>query len=133
MTYLLDTNTVGNLVRNQPTILAHLVSHPPAMIHISAITEGELWFGLANNPSATRLHKTVTEFIRRTTVLPWDRGVAMHYGILRAEMNKRGKPLAPLDMLIAAHARSAKAILVSSDAAFQMVPDLQIEDWTIPT
>jgi len=132
MTYLLDTNTVGYLVRTQPTVLARLVSHPPAQIHISAITEGELLFGLANNPSATRLHKTVSEFIRRTTVLAWDRGVALHYGLLRAEMNKQGKPLAPLDMLIAAHARSIKAILVSSDSAFQMVPDLQVEDWMIP-
>jgi tRNA(fMet)-specific endonuclease VapC len=132
MTYLLDTNTVGYLVRNQPTVLAHLVSHPPALIHISAITEGELLFGLANNPSATRLHRAVSEFIRRTTVVSWDRGVALNYGFLRAEMNKQGKPLAPLDMLIAAHARSIKAILVSSDAAFQMVPGLQVEDWMIP-
>jgi len=133
MTYLLDTNTVGYLVRNQPTVLARLVSHPPAMIHISAITEGELLFGLANNPSATRLQKTVSELIRRTTVLAWDRGVALHYSLLRAEMNKQGKTLAPLDMLSAAHARSINAILVSSDAAFQMVPGLQVEDWMIPT
>ena len=129
MTYLLDTNTVGYLVRNQPTVLARLVSHPPAMIHISAITEGELLFGLANNPSARRLHKTVSEFIRHATVLAWDRSVALQYSLLGTEMNKQGKPLAPLDMLIAAHALSIKAILVSSDSAFQMVPGLQVEDW----
>ena len=129
MTYLLDTNTVGYLIRKQPTVLARLLAHPPATIQISAITEGELWFGLANNPSATRLHKAVNEFLRRTTVLAWDQSAAAHYGRLRMEMNKQGKPLAPLDMLIAAHARSINAILVSSDAAFRMAPGLAVEDW----
>ena len=62
-------------------------------------------------------------------MLAWDRSVALQYSLLRTEMNKQGKPLAPLDMLIAAHALSIKAILVSSDSAFQMVPGLQVEDW----
>ena len=132
MSYLLDTSTVGYLLRNQGAVLARLLSHPPAMIHISAITEGELQFGLANNPSATRLHRAVAEFLRRTTVLPWDREAALEYGALRAAMKKRGAALAPLDMLIAAHARSRKAILVSSDPAFQQVPDLPVEDWMNP-
>jgi tRNA(fMet)-specific endonuclease VapC len=133
VTYLLDTNTVGYLIRGQETVLARLLSHPPVVIRISAITEGELRFGLANNPSATRLHKAVNEFLRRTTVLPWDREAALQCGALRAEMKQRGMALGPLDMLIAAHARSRKAVLVGSDAAFQRAPDLQVENWMIPT
>lgn len=79
------------------------------MIRIFAITEGELLFGLGNNPAATPLHKDVGEFMRRTTVLAWDSDVA------------------PLDMLIAAPARGIKAILVSSDSAFQIAPGLAVE------
>ncbi len=132
MTYLLDTNTVGYLIRRNELVLARLLLHPPSAIHISTITEGELQYGLANNLSATRLHKAVHEFLRRTTIVPWDRQAAQHYGALRAEMKKQGAALSPLDMLIAAHARSQNATLVNSDAAFQRAPDLRVENWMMP-
>jgi predicted nucleic acid-binding protein len=82
-------------------------------------------------PAAYRF-KEDEVYIRRTTVLPWDREAAQHYGALRAEMKKRGAALAPVDKLIAAHARSRNAILVSIDAAFQRAPDLQVENWMTP-
>ena len=50
--------------------------------------------------------------------------------MLRATMERSGKSLAPLDMLIAAHALEAGATLVSSDRAFRHIPGLTVEDWT---
>ena len=62
--------------------------------------------------------------------MPWESAVTAHYGRLRAELETKGKPLAPLDMLIGAHAESVGAVLVTSDMAFRQLGSLQIEDWT---
>ena len=63
-------------------------------------------------------------------VLPYDSAIAERYGTVRAEMERKGKTLAPLDTLIAAHALGAGAVLVTGDKAFKQVPKLKLEDWT---
>lgn len=62
----------------------------------------------------------------------WDSAVAERYGPARADLERRGKTLAPLDMLIAAHALEAGAVLVTNDGAFSQAARLKVEDWTIP-
>ena len=106
--------------------------HSMSSLCVSAITAGELAFGLARRPQATRLKVAVDEFLLRVDVLPWDGAVAEVYGALRARMEIAGKNLAPLDRLIAAHALGTGTVLVTNDRAFGHVPDLQIEDWTTP-
>ena len=129
--HLLDTNTVSHLIRGHPAVVARMVATPMASLCISAVTEGEMLFGLAKRPDAKRLHLAVHEFLLRVDVLPWDSAVAQHYGSVRANMERQGKVLAPLDMMIAAHALSVGATLVSNDRAFGLVTGLGIEDWTI--
>src|SRR5699024_4327402 len=102
--YMLDTNSVSHLLRGNPIVARHLVSLPMSSLCISAITEGELHFGLAKRPEATRLHEAVREFLKRVDILPWDSSVTEQYGRARASMERMGKSLAPLDLLIAAHA-----------------------------
>lgn len=102
-----------------------------ASLCISAITQGELLFGLAKRPSAKALHVAVREFLRRVDILPWDSTVAEHWGPVLAGMARAGKVLAPLDMLIAAHALSESALLVTNDQAFRQMTGLKIEDWTL--
>jgi len=102
---------------------------PPERTY-SSITAGELLFGLAKRPGAKRLHNIVREFLRCTDVLPWDGAVSECYGMVRAGMERKGKILAPLDLLIASHALISDSILVTSDRAFNQVSSLHIEDWT---
>ena len=130
MRYMLDTNIVSQLIRKHPSVVSRVTAAPMAALCISAVTEGELLFGLAKRPAATQLHAAVTEFLKRVEVLSWDSNAAKHYGALRASMEAQGKPLAPLDMLIGAHAASVGAILVTNDRAFQQIKDLRLEDWT---
>jgi len=127
--YLLDTNTVSQLIKRHPKVTQRLLAVPMHSVCISAITAGELAFGLAKRPEALALKEAVNEFLRGVDVLPWDDAVAQTYGPLRAQLQNKGTPLAALDMQIAAHALHTKATLVSSDKAFLQVGQLQVENW----
>ena len=128
---MLDTNTVSHLVKQHPNVSRQVVNVPMASLCISAITVGELLYGLARRPDAVRLRAAVTELMRRVDVLQWDVSAAQRYGILRAALDRPGRPLGSHDLLIAAHALAAGAILVTNDRAFRQIAHLQIEDWTV--
>jgi tRNA(fMet)-specific endonuclease VapC len=128
--YMLDTNTVRHLIREHPAVVRRVLAVPMAAVCISSITKAELLFGLARRPEAKRLHTAVGEFLRRVDVLPWDSEVAERYGATRAAMERQGKTLGPLDLLIAAHGLCAGAVLVTNDRAFAQVDGLRVEDWT---
>ena len=128
--YMLDTNTVSHLLKQHPSVASRIMAVPMASLCISAITEGELLFGLAERPAAKQLHLAVREFLRRVEVLRWDSIAAERYGSIRADMARQGKMLAPLDLLIAAHALSVDAVLVTNDQAISHMHNLHIEDWT---
>lgn len=62
--FMLVTNMVSHLIKEHPVVARRVVAVPMARLCISAITEGELLFGLANRPDAKRLHRVVREFLR---------------------------------------------------------------------
>lgn len=128
--YMLDTNTVSHLLRGHPAVTGRVVAVPMVALCISAITAGELLFGLAKRPDAKGLHLAVREFLRRVDVLPWESATAECYGMVRADLARRGKMLAPLDLLIATHALNVGAVLVTNDRAFGQMANLHVEDWT---
>lgn len=129
--YMLDTNTVSVLLRQNAKVIKRIVETPLTALCMSVITESELLYGLAKRPDASRLHAAVHELLRRVDVLPWSRLAAQRYGTVRAGMENKGKVLAPLDMQIASHALGAGAALVTNDRAFKQVPGLALEDWTV--
>jgi tRNA(fMet)-specific endonuclease VapC len=135
--YLLDTNMVSYIVSGaSQRARAHLLRLDPAgMVHVSAISEAELRFGMAKGAKhATRI-AMMERFLGKATVLAWDHDAAAAYGGLRAALERAGTPLGALDTLIAAHALAAGAVLVTHDAAFHrlrtlaMKPGLQVVDW----
>ena len=80
MRYLLDTNTVSHLLRARPEVQQRVLQVPMESLCISAVTEGELLFGIARRPDAFALHNLVSEFLRRVDVEPWGREAASCYG-----------------------------------------------------
>lgn len=68
--YLLDTNTVSHFLRGHPNVDSKLAALPLASLAISAVTEGELLYGLARRPEAKKLHKAVHEFLKAVDSLP---------------------------------------------------------------
>ena len=129
MKYILDTNTVSHLLKKHPEVKQRIQSKPMSSIYISSITEAELHFGLAKRPKAITLHQLVHEFLIRVKILSWDSDTAKCYGSLRANIQQQGKALAPLDLLIAAHAQQYNATLITNDKAFRQIDALKIEDW----
>jgi len=128
--YLLDTNTASYVIKgNMPHVRERLLAVPMAEVGISAVTEAELRFGVARRPGATRLALVVEEFLVRLEVLPWDSAAAKHYAELRAALERAGTIMGNLDMMIAAQALAAEAVLVTHDRVFRRVKELRSLDW----
>lgn len=129
--YLLDTNTVSYVIKgNFPQVRERLLKVPIHEVGISVITEAELLFGVARLPQATKLRVVVEEFLLRVEVLVWESAAARHYAWLRAALEEHGEPMGNLDLMIAAQALAAGAILVTNDRVFRRVKGLKIEDWS---
>lgn len=124
--YLLDTNMVSYIVTGKSQAARDRMADlsPDEISCISAITEGEIQYGLAKRPKDTEFRRLMEGFLASVRVLPWDRDVAFTYGVVRAKLQKAGTPLGSMDMLIAAHAVSIGVVMVTNDNAFGYVDDL---------
>jgi len=126
----MDTNTVSYVLKGREIAVRNMVATRLTLC-ISAVTEGEIRYGFAKRPPSKKLANTISELLARIDVLPWTSEAAQRYGLLRAELERKGKTLAPLDLMIAAHALEAGAVLATSDRAFSCVPGLDVVDWTL--
>ncbi len=130
LAYLLDTNTVSYLLSNRPQEVRRRVNRVGiGAVCVSAITEAELRYGLARKPGAIRERIAVEAFLANTAILAWDSAAASAYGLMRAEQERKGRPLSAEDLMIAAHALSLGLILVTSDHVFSFVDGLKNENW----
>jgi len=131
MPYLLDTNTASHIIRkDNQAVERRRTRVAMSELAISTVTEGELRFGAARVPQAVRLRAAIEEFLFDVAVLPWDSNAAREYGELRASLEREGRAIGSLDMMIAAHALALGAVLVTSDSAIKRIRKLKIEDWT---
>jgi tRNA(fMet)-specific endonuclease VapC len=131
VSHLLDTNIASYVIKgNVPSVDRWLAKIPVASVFISAVTEAELRYGVARRPDATRLETLVKDFLRTVTILPWDSQAAEQYGWLRARLEREGKPMGNLDIMIGAHALAVGAVLVTNDRAFTRIKNLKVADWT---
>ena len=128
---MLDTNIASYIIKgNRPAVDRRLVKVPMAQLAISTVTEGELRFGAALLPQATRLRSMIDGLFLRVSILPWDSSATQAYGELRAYLQREGQPMGNLDVMIAAHALALEVILVTNDKAFSRIKRLKVEDWT---
>jgi tRNA(fMet)-specific endonuclease VapC len=90
----------------------------------------EIRFGLARNPGL-RIAPLVEAFLQGMTILPLDSSVAATYARVRADLETRGRPIGPLDLMIGAHALTLGATLVTNDVGeFRRIRGLRVADWT---
>ena len=89
--------------------------------------------GVEKSQAVERNRAAITLFLSSISILPFDNYAAEEYGKVRAELERKGTPIGPMDMLIAGHARSERLILVTNNTReFFRVEDLdlEVEDWT---
>lgn len=128
--YLLDTNIVIYVIKQRPIEVLSTFNQHHGRMAISAITLAELIHGAEKSQFPARNLATVEDFCSRLQVLPYTDNAAMHYGSIRAALEKIGQPIGVNDLHIAAHARSQGLTLVSNNLReFERVPGLLMENW----
>jgi tRNA(fMet)-specific endonuclease VapC len=127
---MLDTNIVSDLVRNpQGAVMRHIVRVGPEAVCVSIITAAELRYGCARKGSA-KLLANVEAILGSVQILAFDVPADAEYGGIRAELEAAGRPIGPNYLLIAAHACSLGAVLVTANTGeFARVRGLQLENW----
>lgn len=131
MKYMLDTNICIFLIKRRPEGVIHkFMEQEPGDIVISSITYAELAHGVEKSTAKERNQIALTMFLSEIPVIPFDDLAAQEYGIIKAELHKRGTPIGPMDTLIAAHVKSLGLILVTNNTReFARVNGLGLEDW----
>ncbi len=131
MKYLLDTNICIYLInRKPPQVLRHFQKHTPGDIGVSSITVAELQFGVQKSRYPEQNRNALELFLLPLLIADFDTQAAVIYGNLRATLEKAGTPIGALDTLIAAHALSLDATLVTNNIReFSRVSGLSLEDW----
>lgn len=128
--FMLDTDTVSYLVKGRaPALDARVAAVSLKHLCISAVTRGELLYGLNLKDSAHRLASLVDQVLRRVQCLPWDEAAATHFASVAAELHKAGTPIGTM---IAGHAMATGAVLVTNNARhFSRVAGLAVENWVL--
>ena len=129
--WLPDTDTCSYIFRRHPTRVAERFARAdPDEIGLSSIVLAELYYGAARLPNEMQIRAYILEFMSGLRVYAWDSAAADHYGDIRSLLERQGTPIGSLDTMIAAHARSLEAILVTNNVRhFRRVPGLKLENW----
>lgn len=131
MKYMLDTNICIYAIKHKPEIvIKNFLQHDPDEICISSITYAELMYRVEKSQAVDRNRMAMAMFLSPITIREFNAAAAEEYGKIRADLEKKGTPIGPMDMLIAAHAKAEKLIIVTNNVKeFNRVNDLTIENW----
>jgi tRNA(fMet)-specific endonuclease VapC len=127
---MLDTSAISDLIRNpKGKVASRIAKAGENNICTSIVVAAELRYGCAKSGSS-RLLKLVEDLLGEINVLPFDAPADVEYGAIRAELEAAGRPIGSNDLLIAAHACTAGATIVTANAdEFQRVRGLKVENW----
>ncbi|MGB4880987.1 MAG: type II toxin-antitoxin system VapC family toxin [Thiolinea sp.] len=128
---MLDTNAcIGLIKNNPPSLRQHLIQLDVSQVAISCIVLYELEYGVCRSQQVQRNRENLDSFLKYIQVLEWSEEQSSEAALLRCELMQIGQPIGHYDVLIAAHARSLKATLVTHNVGeFGRVKGLLVEDW----
>ena len=130
--YLLDSNICIFLIRNKTLLLRERIKmYSPSLLHLSVITVAELEYGAAKSKTPVKEHQAVLDFVSPFKIIDFKPNDAENFGLIRAYLEKKGTPIGPYDMEIAAQAITNDLIVVTNNVGeFERVPWIKVEDWT---
>lgn len=131
MIYMLDTNICIYIIKNSPrSVIEKFHSLQMGDIGISSITLAELEYGVAKSAHTVKNQEALTKFIFPLDICDFDSKAAEIYGNIRVNLEKKGKSIGSMDMLIAAHAISLDVRLITNnEKEFNRIKHLQLENW----
>ena len=131
MKYMLDTNICIYAIKNKPEkVFAELQKTAPEDICISSVTYAELIYGVEKSKAVEKNKLALSLLLANISIESFDVNAAEEYGKIRAVLEKSGTPIGPLDMMIAAHAKSLKLTIVTNNVKeFSRVTGLRIVNW----
>jgi tRNA(fMet)-specific endonuclease VapC len=128
--YMLDTNICIYVIKNYPPVLRERFNRLAEQLCMSSITLAELHYGAEKSARRLENLQAIEHFTARLEVLAFSAKAAAHFGQIRADIERLGKPVGPLDMLIGAHARAEGLIVVTNNAReFGRLPGVRVENW----
>ena len=129
--YMLDTDTCIYIIkRRPPAVRRRLDGIPIGEAVVSSVTAAELHYGVCQSARVDANLQELERFLEFVNVLDWPLEAARHYGFVRSQLQRQGTPIGPMDLMIAAHALSAGATLVTNNTReFDRVPGLRLENW----
>lgn len=133
LSHLLDTNICIYLIRKRsPEALGRFEEFEVGEVGVSVITVSELRYGAEKSVRPEQNRAALDRFLLPLEVTGFGEEATKDYGRIRATLEARGAPIGPLDTLIAAHAASLGATLVTSNTReFERISGLTVEDWTL--
>lgn len=133
MEYLLDTNICIYIIKKKPAeVFGKFKNLTIGDVGISSITLAELQYGIEKSSNPEKNRDALEKFLTPIEIIDYGYEATFEYGKIRAELEKKGVPIGPLDMLIASHAKSLDVILVTNNVReFERIAGLRIENWTI--
>ena len=131
MRYMLDTNICIYVIKHKPEkVFQKLQEVDPSDVCISSVTYAELVHGVEKSAAVDKNRLALSILLANIEILDFDVNAADGYGKIRADLEKNGTPIGPLDMMIAGHARSLDYIVVTNNVKeFKRVSGLKIENW----
>ena len=129
--YILDTNICIYITKKKPVkVFNKFKELTPGTVCISSITLAEMQYGIGKSSQPAKNQDALDQFLLPLDILEFNALAAVEYGKIRSTLEKAGTPIGSFDMLIAAHAKSMRAVLVTNNTKeFDRVPDLKIENW----
>lgn len=128
--YLLDTDICIYVIKRRPEALRERFDRLADELALSTVSLAELRYGAEKSTRQAANRRVVEEFAARLEVLPFSADAAVHYGRLRADLERAGRPCGPYDMMIAAHASSEGLIVVTNNLReFARMPGVAVENW----
>jgi len=128
--YMLDTNTLIYFFKGMGNVSKRLFTHSPKDIYISSMVLYELQVGIAKSNNPQKREKQLLELLQQINLISFSQKEAKVSALIRADLEAKGIPIGPMDILIAGSAKANNLILVTHNIKeFTRVDELKIEDW----
>jgi len=127
--FMLDTDISSYIIKRRPATLLEKFEKHRETLNVSVITAAELRVG-AEKAARPKLTELVEAYLDRLAILDWTTEVTHHYARILTELERSGKRIGNMDLLIAAHAVSHGMTVVTNNLKhFSNVPGLKVEVW----